>query len=245
MEAALWLCLACAAPVSSFVISAQQTRPSHRRWAVDEVRQQLAGQELVVQFDCFGFKQRDCIVLLDTEGSVEFRAGMISNDPGEWRVVSGDPNDGESASDCYLEFTQPMTELYTELYNVPGGVVYWRGRVVPSDLSIVDGLAISESNLAKSLSPQSVLARIRGIRFQREGTFSAKLAKELDPESLPQPVSIEFMDSFAADQPAANNPENELLPQNKNSKGQSDQAKPRRARKTPGAAPQKGFGGSS
>ena len=42
-----------------------------------------------------------------------------------------------------------MTEVYSELYNVPSGVVFWRGRVANQEGRLaghVDGVAISESS---------------------------------------------------------------------------------------------------
>ena len=79
----------------------------------------LADTQLVLKFACFGFKDRDCLLTLGSGGTATFSAGMVSDGPGEWRVVAGDPEDGENPRDAYLEFSQPVTEVYSELYNVP------------------------------------------------------------------------------------------------------------------------------
>ena len=68
-------------------------------------------------------------------------------------MVPGDTDDGERASDVYLEFSQPLSEIYTELYNVAGGVIYWRGKVDERGgvVQIDDGIAISESPINNPL----------------------------------------------------------------------------------------------
>ena len=110
----------------------------------------LADTQLVLKFACFGFKDRDCLLPLGSGGTATFSAGMVRAGPGEWRVVAGDPEDGENPRDAYLEFSQPVTEVYSELYNVPAGVVFWRGRVANEGgrLAIVDGVAWKRSDCA-------------------------------------------------------------------------------------------------
>lgn len=196
-----------------------------------------------MNFACFGFKKRDCIISLAEDGTVTFRAGMISAGPGDWRVVAGDPDDGERPEDCFLEMTQPVTTLYKELYNVPGGIVYWRGKINEKDLSIEDGLAISETQLAKSLSPQAVVAKLQGIQFQKEGTFSATLITE-DTTDLPQPVSIEFMGEAPVVPQQGNYAPKKAAAQTSAADKSSPTGK-RRIRKKATTAPDKGFGGSN
>ena len=169
-----------------------------------EVAERLAEERMVLNFACFGFYERDCLLALDGDGSVSFSAGMISDGPGEWRVVGGDPDGGESPSDSYLEFSQPLTEVYGELYNVPGGVVFWRGKVVSAGdgLEVADGVAISEAQSQSSRLLSKVV--LRGGGFQKEGTFTARLVLPSDDEdALPQPVSIELFDDDTDDAAAA------------------------------------------
>ena len=61
----------------------------------------LADTQLV-KFACFGFKDRDCLLTLGSGGTATFSAGMVSDGPGEWRVVAGNPEDGENPRDAYL-----------------------------------------------------------------------------------------------------------------------------------------------
>ena len=169
-----------------------------------EVALRLADERLVLSFACFGFYQRTCLATLKGDGSITFAAGMISSEPGEWRVVGGDVDDGEAATDAYLEFSQPLTEVYGELYNVPGGVVFWRGKVVSAGdgLEVADGVAISEAQSQSSRLLSKVV--LRGGGFQKEGTFTARLVLPSDDEdALPQPVSIELFDDDTDDAAAA------------------------------------------
>ncbi|KAJ8603126.1 hypothetical protein CTAYLR_004575 [Chrysophaeum taylorii] len=177
-------------------LSALAPRPAAlvpRLATATEVEKQFGDQRLVVLFDCFGFFEQKTLITLSANKSVTYGPGMISEGPGEWRVVEGDPADGEDPDDNFLEFTQPMTMLYRELYNVPGGIVYWRGKVVGD--RIEEGVAISESNLKAAFSFRALLAKLQGIRFQKEGTFTADLVTdETDPASLPQPVRLDLFD---------------------------------------------------
>jgi hypothetical protein len=179
-------------------------------------------------FSCFGFYNCDCLLTLGSGGTAAFSAGMISDGPGEWRVVSGDPEDGEDPRDAYLEFSQPVTEVYSELYNVPSGVVFWRGRVASEGnrLTIVEGIAISES----SDTSRKLVAKLTGSAgFQKEGDFTARAVLPTDdPATLPQPVSIELYDDGSA-------------PQSSGFGDLDDLGKRKRKRKA-GTAPDKGFG---
>ena len=170
------------------------------RASPSDVAAALGDERLVLNFACFGFYERDCLLELDGDGTCEYSAGMISDGPGEWRVVGGDPDGGESPGDAYLEFSQPMTEIYRELYNVPSGTVFWRGRVVPSGggYAVVDGVAISEAESQTSKLLSKVV--LRGGGFQKEGTFTGRLVMPDDDEDdLPQPVSIELFDDDGDD----------------------------------------------
>ena len=122
-----------------------------------------------------------------------------------------------------------MTEVYSELYNVPSGVVFWRGRVANEGgrLAIVDGVAISESS---DTSRKLVAKLTGGAGFQKEGDFTARaVAPGDDPATLPQPVSIELYDDGGSPQSSGVDPEFGEL------------GKRKRKRKA-GTAPEKGFG---
>ncbi|KAH8067444.1 hypothetical protein JL721_7555 [Aureococcus anophagefferens] len=171
------------------------------RASPSDVAAALGDERLVLNFACFGFYERDCLLELDGDGTCEYSAGMISDGPGEWRVVGGDPDGGESPADAYLEFSQPMTEIYRELYNVPSGTVFWRGRVVPSGggYAVVDGVAISRPSQASA----ALKVVLSGGGFQKEGTFTGRLVlPDDDEDDLPQPVSIELFDG-GGDAPVA------------------------------------------
>lgn len=181
------------------------------RWhaTVENVRDTLSDQQLVLNFACFGYKKRDCLLTLDKNGSVTYSAGMVSREPGDWRVVNGDPSGGEDEDDVFLEFTQPVDDLYMELYNVPGGVVYWRGKVDAdvTPLAVNDGVAISDDippsfspeTFFRAISPKAILARLQGAKFVKEGTFSAFLVTDDDPDNIPQAVDLVFDDLPVAD----------------------------------------------
>ena len=205
----------------------RRTAPLHSSTA--DATTGLADTQLVLKFACFGFKDRDCLLTLGSGGTATFSAGMVSDGPGEWRVVAGDPEDGEDPRDAYLEFSQPVTEVYSELYNVPSGVVFWRGRVANEGgrLAIVDGVAISESS---DTSRKLVAKLTGGAGFQKEGDFTARaVAPGDDPATLPQPVSIELYDDGGSPQSSGVDPEFGEL------------GKRKRKRKA-GTAPEKGFG---
>ena len=160
---------ACAATVNAFQGATLATKPRRTvplRSSTADATTGLADTQLVLKFACFGFKDRDCLLTLGSGGTATFSAGMVSDGPGEWRVVAGDPEDGENPRDAYLEFSQPVTEVYSELYNVPSGVVFWRGRVANEGgrLAIVDGVAISESS---DTSRKLVAKLTGGAGFQR------------------------------------------------------------------------------
>lgn len=228
------LCLSAEAFVAAPVATPAVTRLAAAPFAKPfEVQVMLINQDYVMSFDAFGFKEGECIVRFGEGGGVTFSAGMVARETGEWRVVAGDPADGENPSDIFVEFAQPMTELYSELYNVPGGVVYWRGRIL-SNLTIVDGLGISELVVAKTLTPQALLAKLQGITFQREGTFTAVPAREA--RTVPEPVNLELLDDVPANEPAATNPD--VAPPT----AKDPAAAPRRVRKAPPGASDKGFG---
>ncbi|CAE7203263.1 unnamed protein product [Symbiodinium sp. KB8] len=54
---------------------------------------------------------------------------MVAKELGAWCVIEGDPNEGEDPNDLFIEFTQPLTDLYKEAFTVPGGTAFWRGRL--------------------------------------------------------------------------------------------------------------------
>jgi len=172
---------------------------------------------------------------------------LASSWPLPLQVAPGDADGGEDPSAAYLEFSQPVTELYSELYNIPSGLVFWRGRVdlASEKLQIVEGTAISEASkepVSLMLSPGALLDRLRGAAFQREGTFTATLAA--DEAVLPQPVAIELITEAAARAPdPATLPTTEVgvdapLPPSMTSPSGS----PKRARKKSVVDPTKGFG---
>ncbi|KAH8078458.1 hypothetical protein JL720_9649 [Aureococcus anophagefferens] len=154
------------------------------RASPSDVAAALGDERLVLNFACFGFYERDCLLELDGDGTCEYSAGMISDGPGEWRVVGGDPDGGESPADAYLEFSQPMTEIYRELYNVPSGTVFWRGRVVPSG----GGYAV--------VAQQAAAARKR--KKLKASESDKGFAKAPDPVAAPAPEPVAFESNDAA-----------------------------------------------
>ena len=87
--------LALAAAASAYAPQKPLRRPTRLRAAAD-VAARLEESTFVLNFACFGFYERDCLLKLDADGLVEFSAGMVSEGPGEWRVVPGDPEDQRS-----------------------------------------------------------------------------------------------------------------------------------------------------
>lgn len=222
--------LACAASTHAFAGPPAATARRALAATTADAASGLADTQLVLNFACFGFKKRDCLLTLGSGGTATFSAGMISEGPGEWRVVSGDPDDGEDARDAYLEFSQPITEVYSELYNVPSGVVFWRGKVASegSRMCVVDGIAISES----SDQARKLVGKLTGSAgFQREGDFTARaVAPGDDPATLPQPVSIELFDDGSTPTSSGS------------SFGDLGTLGTRKRKRKAGTAPDKGFG---
>ena len=233
--------LACASSAHAFhgtaraapLAAPQPPRAAPLRATTADAASGLADTQLVLNFACFGFKKRDCLLTLGSGGTATFSAGMISEGPGEWRVVSGDPDDGEDARDAYLEFSQPITEVYSELYNVPSGVVFWRGKVASegSRMCVVDGIAISEA----SDQARKLVGKLTGSAgFQREGDFTARaVAPGDDPATLPQPVSIELFDDGSTPTSSGS------------SFGDLGTRGTRKRKRKAGTAPDKGFGPAS
>ena len=89
--------VACARVAQAFqgpTLAAPPRRTVPLRSSTADAATGLADTQLVLKFACFGFKDRDCLLTLGSGGTATFSAGMVSDGPGEWRVVAGDPEDG-------------------------------------------------------------------------------------------------------------------------------------------------------
>ena len=103
----------------------------------------------------------------------------------------GDPDDDEDPKKCYLLFTQPLTMLYKELYNVPSGTVYWRGKLEENG-DVLAGTAVSEIQ-PNILHPRNLIGWFMGTKFQYEGNFTAEFVTD-ETTDLPEPVNLELID---------------------------------------------------
>lgn len=140
---------------------------------VDMAEKKLIGTTLCLTSSVFGFPDFKSLVDLRRDGSVYFYGGMISKEPGRWSVIEGDPTDGESPDDLYLELVQPLTERYINIFTVPGGTCFWRAKLnfqvkgqgkVPLAVLLEGGLVVSE--------------REEGKKLVREGIFTAVAVDE-------------------------------------------------------------------
>ena len=194
------LLLTLAPSASAFRGGAAPSRSQTRRHATSVDASSFAGERLKVTFSCFNLEDKQCLVELTEGGEVLYSMGMISERPGEWRVVAGDPSDGEDPKDSFLEFSQPLTFYYSDMFNIPSKMVFWRGKI--DGTKIVEGLAISENAVPKDFDewwallsnggPKAVLDRINGPKFTKEGTFTAEVLTENTP--LPKMVDIQVED---------------------------------------------------
>jgi len=168
--------------------------------SASDLRERLADETLLLDSQVFGDRIQSQLYL-GPSGKASFSAGLVSLCDGDWRVVGGDPEEGEDPSDCFLEFSQPLDWFYGWRFDIRADEVYWRGRIVEDpSLRVVDGVAISESvcslsewqiDWRKALDLQATFNKyVLGNKFQKEGTFEAEL---VDPESLPQPLNLEFV----------------------------------------------------
>lgn len=163
-----------------------------------EVTARLADETLLLESEVFGDRVESQLSLLGS-GKARFSAGLVAAREGDWRVVQGDPEEGEDPRDCFLEFSQPLTWFYAWRFDIRADEVYWRGRVLEEEpLRVVEGVAISESvwddwteDWRKALDLRAAFAKyVLGNKFQKEGTFQATL---VDPAELPQPLNLEFV----------------------------------------------------
>lgn len=96
---------------------------------IDRTEFELCNKTLKLTSSVFGFPDYESLIDLISDGTVRFYGGMVSSELGAWSVIEGDANSGENPDDLYLEFSQPLTERYKEVFLVPGGVAFWRGRL--------------------------------------------------------------------------------------------------------------------
>ncbi|CAM9514718.1 unnamed protein product, partial [Choristocarpus tenellus] len=72
----------------------------------------VSGKRLWVKFSAFGFGGRTCQLELRDSGDCIFSKGMVTVQPGAWRIE-------EEQGQDYLQFTCPLTELYSEIFDIP------------------------------------------------------------------------------------------------------------------------------
>jgi len=145
---------------SSLTVSASNTR--------DSVLEELKGKKMRLTASIFGFPGFRSIVEFRADGSAHFSAGMVAKQAGGWNLENGDPDEGESEDDLYVQFTQPLTEKYIDMFTVPGGTCFWRGKIdvrggsKKRRIAVEGGVVVSEreENLGK-------------VNLVKEGTFTA------------------------------------------------------------------------
>jgi hypothetical protein len=95
---------------------------------------------------------------------------MVSAEPGFWRIEEEEGTD-------YLQFTCPLTELYSEIFDIPSALLFWRGPLVRQDSgeasvpAVTDGIIISEKKTLWGLRTS----------FIREGTFKLRALRDDEP----------------------------------------------------------------
>jgi len=129
---------------------------------IDMTEKKLIGTTFKLTSSVFGFPDFIHLVDLREDGSVDFYAGIVSKEPGNWCVVKGNQDDGERPEDLYIEFTQPLTERYKSSFTVPGGTCFWRGKLdiqgknANMRVLVEGGIVVSEREDGKSLVREGV-----------------------------------------------------------------------------------------
>eukprot|EP00439_Symbiodinium_sp_Y106_P037614 s3351_g4.t1 len=152
---------------------------------VDRTEMQLCNTTLKLTSSVFGFPDYESLVTLNDDGTILFFGGMVAKELGAWCVIEGDPNEGEDPNDLFIEFTQPLTDLYKEAFTVPGGTAFWRGRLSfrttkakKQKVFVEGGIVVSE--------------REEGTSLVREGIFSAESATKKMVEDTRQKAQAAF-----------------------------------------------------
>jgi hypothetical protein len=95
---------------------------------------------------------------------------MVSAEPGFWRIEEEEGTD-------YLQFTCPLTELYSEIFDIPSALLFWRGPLV-RESSAEDAVpAVTEGVI---ISEKKTLWGLR-TNFIREGTFKLRALRDDEP----------------------------------------------------------------
>ncbi|CAM9580187.1 unnamed protein product [Chrysoparadoxa australica] len=142
-------------------LGGQSTRASSQLAASFDP-EELTGKRVWTNFAAFGFANRTCQVTLGEDGSCTFSQGMVTKTPGSWRIEE-DEEDGVE----YLQFTCPLTELYSQIFDVPSELMFWRGILQEEGDKVIvtDGVIISEKSSVFGLKTD----------FINEGNFTARV----------------------------------------------------------------------
>ncbi|CAM9384449.1 unnamed protein product [Discosporangium mesarthrocarpum] len=140
----------------------------------------LSDKRLFMEFNLFGFSGRTCQLELNANGDCVFSKGMVSKEPGAWRI---EDEEGQE----YLQFTCPLTELYSELFDIPSALLFARIPVrkgADGDFILEGGQIISERSSLLGLKKDPI----------DEGKFSARVMQEDEvfPETPIDFASVEI-----------------------------------------------------
>eukprot|EP00611_Tribonema_gayanum_P025989 TRINITY_DN6069_c0_g1_i1.p1 TRINITY_DN6069_c0_g1~~TRINITY_DN6069_c0_g1_i1.p1 ORF type:complete len:254 (-),score=72.15 TRINITY_DN6069_c0_g1_i1:185-946(-) len=134
----------------------------------------LEGQRLWLNFAAFGFANRTCQLTLTPAGDCIYSDGMVSAEPGSWRIETEEGTD-------YLQFTCPLTELYSEIFDIPSALLFWRAELVrrAGEVQMQEGVIISEK------------VTLFGLRtnFIREGSFRGRVLRADEPFPSEGPIT--------------------------------------------------------
>lgn len=138
---------------------------------VDMAELGLLGTKLCLTSTLWGFPDFKSMIELKSNGNVTFYGGMTSKEDGLWNVLPGKPSNGESPLDLYLDFTQPLTDTYKELFLVEDKECLWRGKLEilgtgsSRAVRVEGGVILTEKTATDLMSKSGIV---------REGVFTAE-----------------------------------------------------------------------
>ncbi|CAM9252846.1 unnamed protein product, partial [Sphacelaria rigidula] len=139
----------------------------------------IRGQRLWVQFAAFRFFERTCQLELRENGDCQFSKGMVA-EVGNWRIE-------EEGGEEFLQFSSPVSPLYSEVFEIPSALLFWRVRIRQA----ADGTIMFDNG--QIISERSELFGLRKV-FIDEGTFKARVLDRDEPFPMPSEIDVSDVD---------------------------------------------------
>lgn len=130
---------------------------------------EISGKRLFVEFAAFGFFKRNCQLELRANGDSVISKGMVTPENGAWRIEAEEGTE-------FLQFSCPLTELYSEIFEIPSSLLFWRVPLRKGE----DGSIVLEGG--QIISERKELFGLK-TTFIDEGTFKARVLA--DDEEFP------------------------------------------------------------